>query len=301
MRTRLATALVLLLIVAGIPSGVPAQQRDWDAVQVRAEQVAGGVYVIFGSGGNIGLSVGDDGAFVIDDQFAPLTDKIRAAIATVTDAEVRFVVNTHWHGDHTGGNENFGEAGAMIVAHENVRRRMNPAEFSEVMGNTTQAPPAALPVVTFTDAVTFYWNGDRINVQHVAPAHTDGDSIIFFTGADVVHMGDNFFVGSFPYIDLDSGGSVAGMIAAAEMVLASIGSETRIIPGHGPVAGRAELEAFHDMLVVIRDRVQTLIAEGNSLEQVLAAAPTAEYDADMANGFMTVERFLGIVYDSLSR
>lgn len=301
MRMRRLPSLDVCLAAASLAAfSAAAQQPDWDAVQVRAEQVAEGVYVIFGSGGNIGLSVGDDGAFVIDDQFAPLTDKIRAAIATVTDAEVRFVVNTHWHGDHTGGNENFGTAGAMIVAHENVRRRMNPEEFGETMGRTQQAPAAALPVVTFTDAVTFYWNGERIDVQHVAPAHTDGDSVIFFTGADVVHMGDNFFVGSYPFIDVDSGGSVNGMIESAEMVLRRAGADTRIIPGHGVVVGRPELAAFRDMLVVVRDRVQALIDAGKTLEEVLAAAPSAEYDAGMAAGFMNAERFMTLVYRSLA-
>lgn len=291
----LALALAVLLVAP-----VAAQDRDWDAVEVRVEQVGDGVYVLFGSGGNIGLSVGEDGPFLVDDQFAPLTDKIRAAIATVTDGEVRFVVNTHWHGDHTGGNESFGEAGAMIVAHENVRRRMNPDEFAEVMGRTDQAPAAALPVVTFTDGVTFYWNDEKIRVQHVEEAHTDGDAVIWFTEADVVHMGDNFFVGSYPFIDVDSGGNVNGMIDAAVLVLADAEPDTRIIPGHGAVVGTEELRLFHDMLLTVRDRVQEAIDEGMSADEVVAAAPTAEYDAGMAEGFMTAERFVRLVYASLA-
>ena len=300
-RPILPTACLLALLVHA-PSLVAQQQEpDWDAIEIKVEEVASGVYVLFGQGGNIGLSVGDDGAFVIDDQFAPLTDKIRAAIALVTDQPVRFVVNTHWHGDHTGGNENFGGSGAMIVAHENVRRRMNPEEFPDVIGNSRQAAAAALPVVTFTDAVTFYWNGDKIDVQHVNPAHTDGDSVIWFSGADVVHMGDNFFVGRYPFIDVDSGGSVNGIIEAADMVLARATDATRIIPGHGPVSTPADLATFRDMLVTVRGRVQALIDEGRSVEEVLAAAPSADYEGSMAPGFVNAERFVRAIYISLTR
>ena len=182
-----------------------AAQRDFSGVEIRTIPVADGVYMLMGSGGNIGLSVGEDGPFVVDDQFAGLTEKILAAIAAVSDGSVRFVLNTHWHGDHTGGNENLGKAGAMIVAHENVRKRMNPDEFLEVMERSQQAPPDALPVVTFSDAVTFYWNGEEIRAFHVEHAHTDGDAIIHFVNANVIHMGDTFFNGIFPFIDFASG------------------------------------------------------------------------------------------------
>lgn len=290
--------LAAVLVLA--PAAHGSAQQDMSDVEIRVEPVRDGIYVLFGQGGNIGLSTGPDGPFVVDDQFAPLTDKISAAIATVSEGPVRFVINTHWHGDHTGGNENFGEAGAMIVAHENVRRRMNPGEFEEVMGRTQQASEAALPVVTFTDAVTFHWNGETIRAQHVAHAHTDGDSIIWFEGANVVHMGDNFFAGTYPFIDVDSGGNVNGMIASAERVLAEADEQTRIIPGHGPVSGPDELRAFHDMLVTVRDRVQTLVDDGADLDAVLAAAPTADYDERMQMGFMNTERFVTLVYRSLA-
>ena len=267
-------------VVAGVVS-VPlaAQQRDFSAVEIEALRVADGVYMLTGSGGNIGLSIGEDGPFVIDDQFAPLTEKIQAAIAELTSGAVRFVLNTHWHGDHTGGNENFGEAGAMIVAHENVRKRMNPEEFREVMGNTNQAPPDALPVVTFSDAVNMYWNGENIHVFHVAPAHTDGDAIVHFVNANVFHMGDTFFRGRYPFIDVNSGGNVNGVIHAADRVLSLVDSNTKIIPGHGPLSTPEDLQAYRNMLITVRDRVRVLVNEGRSADEIVAAAPTADLNA----------------------
>ena len=255
-----------------------AAQRDFSNVQIETIQVADGVYMLVGSGGNLGLSVGEDGPFVVDDQFAPLTEKIQAAIAAVTDGAVRFVLNTHWHGDHTGGNENFGKAGAMIVAHENVRKRLNPAEFRELMGRSQQAPPDALPVVTFSDAVNFYWNGENIRVFHVGHAHTDGDAIIHFTNANVVHMGDTFFRGRYPFIDVDSGGGVDGVIAAADHVLAMVNSNTKIIPGHGSLSTPDDLRDYRNMLITVRDRVQTMLNDGMSVEDIVAATPTSDLD-----------------------
>ena len=218
-------ALTRLFLLTSLLWAMPlVAQRDWDAVEIRTVPLSGGVYMLMGSGGNIGLSVGVDGAFVVDDQFAPLTEKIKAAIAGVTDQPVKWVLNTHWHGDHTGGNENFGGEGALIVAHDNVYRRLNPAEFSELVGRSQQAPNAALPVVTFDEAMTFHWNGEDIHAFHVEHAHTDGDVIIHYRGSDIYHMGDTFFKGRFPFIDVDSGGNVDGVIAAADLVLRATGS-----------------------------------------------------------------------------
>jgi glyoxylase-like metal-dependent hydrolase (beta-lactamase superfamily II) len=290
--------LAAVLVLAAAP--VLAQQQDFSKVEVKAEKVAEGVYMLTGSGGNIGLSVGGSGTFVIDDQFAPLSDKILAAIRAITPDPVRFVVNTHWHGDHTGGNENMGKAGALVIAHENVRRRMSAEHFSATFNRTTPASPeGALPVVTFTDVVTFHWNGDEIRVSHVAPAHTDGDSIVRFVKADVVHMGDLFFNGGYPFIDTSSGGRVDGVIAAADQTLAAIGEKTRIIPGHGPLATRADLQSYRDTLKLLRDRIAKLKAEGKSRDEVVAAKPTADHDAKWGAGFMKGDVFTGLVYDSL--
>jgi len=277
-----------------------AQQQDFSKVEVKAEKVAEGVYMLTGSGGNIGLSVGKSGTYLIDDQYAPLSDRILAAIKAITPDPVRFVVNTHWHGDHTGGNENMGKAGALLIAHENVRRRMSSEQFIALFGNKIPASPEdALPVVTFTDAITFHWNGDEIRVYHVPPAHTDTDSIGHFVRADVVHTGDVFFNGSYPFIDTSSGGRIDGVIEAAERVLAGTGPATRFIPGHGPVGSRADLQAYRDVLKAVRDRVAKLKAEGKSRDEVIAAKPTADHDAKWGTGFIKGDVFTGIVYDSL--
>ncbi|MCZ6918002.1 MAG: MBL fold metallo-hydrolase [Gemmatimonadetes bacterium] len=275
---RLARVLFPVVVAGVVSVPLSARQRDFSAVEIETQRVAEGVYMLTGSGGNIGLSIGEDGPFVIDDQFAPLTEKIQAAIAELTSGVVRFVLNTHWHGDHTGGNENFGKAGAMIVAHENVRKRMNPEEFREVMGNTNQAPPDALPVVTFTDAVNLYWNGDNIRVFHVDPAHTDGDAIVYFTNANTFHMGDTFFQGRYPFIDVNSGGHVDGVIAAADRVLSMVDSNSKIIPGHGALSGPDDLRDYRNMLITVRDRIRVMVNEGLTADQIVAATPTADLD-----------------------
>ncbi len=300
MKLRHAVVAVAIAFAFGSVATELSAQQDFSAVEIETIEVADGVYMLMGAGGNIGLSVGEDGAFVIDDQFAPLNEKIRAAIAAVSDTDVKFVVNTHWHGDHTGGNEAFGGGGAMIVAHDNVRKRMNPAQFGEVMGSSEQAPAAALPVVTFSSTATFYWNAETIRVEHVRRAHTDGDSIVWFKDANVVHMGDNFFNERYPYIDVDSGGHVDGMIATARRVLARIDSDTKIIPGHGTLATGADLRKFRDVVVMARDRVGTMINDGMSLEEIIAARPMAEYDDTWGGGFMSPDRFLTVVYRGLA-
>jgi cyclase len=264
-----------------------AQPQDFSKVEVTSEKVADGVHMLKGAGGNIGVSVGADGVVLIDDQYAPLTARIKAAVAALSDKPIRFVLNTHWHTDHSGGNENLGQSGALIVAHENVRKRMGVEQFIEAFGSKVPAaPPAALPVVTFTEAVTFHLNGDEIHGFHVPPAHTDGDSVVHFRKANVLHGGDTFFNGMYPFIDLSSGGSVAGMIGAADRMLALATDGTRIIPGHGPLATRADLKAYRDMLATVRDRVAAEVKAGKTLEQVTAAAPTADLDEKWGGGFL---------------
>lgn len=288
--------LGMLSIALAAATALPAQ--NFDTVQVRAAPVAGAVHMLVGSGGNIGLMVGDDAVFVVDDQFAPLTPKVLAAIKSVTADPVRFVVNTHWHFDHTGGNENMGKAGALIFAHENVRRRMSTDQFVEALNRKEPAAPkGALPVVTFTEGVSFHLNGDSIVVFHVPPAHTDGDAVVMFTRANVVHTGDLFVSGGFPFVDRSSGGSIHGIIGGAERVLAVTNGQTKIIPGHGPLADRARLQAYHDMLVVMRDRMRKEIAARHTIEQVLASKITAEYDASWTTNR---ERFLRILHQELS-
>jgi len=255
-----------------------------------------------GAGGNIGLSVGNDDPFLIDDQYAPLTAKIKAAVATVTAKPVRFVLNTHWHSDHTGGNEAMAGSGAIIAAHENVRRRMSKEQFLAAFNIRTPAsPPAALPVITFSDTISFYVNGDTLYTFHVRNAHTDGDAIILFRKANVVHMGDTFFNGFYPFIDVSTGGSLSGMLSAANEALAMTNSGTRFIPGHGPLATRADLARYRDMLATVQQRVSRLVRQRRTLKQVLEAKPLADLDGQWGKGFLKAEQFLSIVYESLNQ
>jgi len=293
---RLAGMSPLIAMLLAAPC---AAQTNYDTVQVRTVPVAGNVYMLQGAGGNIGLAVGDDAVFVVDDQYAPLTRKILAAIAAITPKPVRFVINTHWHFDHVGGNENLGQAGALIYAHENVRRRMSVEGFVEALNARVPAsPPAALPVVTFTEAVTFHINGDSVSSVHVPPAHTDGDVVIHFTKANVVHMGDTFHNAGLPFVDLSSGGSIHGIIGAADRVLAMSNATTKIIPGHGPLADRARLRVYRDMVVALRDRVRTLISTGKTVEQILELNIGAPYAKEFPGGH---ERFVRLAYQELSR
>lgn len=279
-----------------------AAQAGLDTVQIRTQRLAAGVHMLTGSGGNIGLSAGADGAFLVDDQYAPLTPKILAAIKSITDRPLRFVLNTHWHFDHTGGNENVGKAGALIVAHENVRVRMSTEQFIAALNRREPASPAvALPVVTFTEAVTFHLNGDSIRAIHVPPAHTDGDAIVHFTRANVLHLGDVFFNGRYPFVDVSSGGSFEGVISAVATALRMSNADTKIIPGHGALATRADLQTYHDVLAGVRDRIRPMIARGMTKEQVIAAKPTAQWDATWGTGFIGPDMFVGIVYESLKR
>ena len=292
------SALVLVLASA---QALHAQQ-DFSQVKITVVPVAAGVYMLQGSGGNIGLSVGQDNAFVIDDQYAPLSARIKAAIATVSPKPVRFVVNTHWHGDHTGGNENMANEGAIIVAQENVRRRMSTEQFNEIFkSKTPPSPAAALPVITFTDGISFWVNGDSVQVTHVKNAHTDGDVVILFRGANVLHAGDTYFNGIYPYIDVSSGGSLAGIITAADHILAMTNDSTKIIPGHGALSNRASLMQYRTVMVAVRDRVTKLIAKKRTLEQIIAAKPLADFDATWGTGFMKPDQFLTIVYASLTK
>ncbi|MGE0178873.1 MAG: MBL fold metallo-hydrolase [Sphingomonas sp.] len=291
MRLRFIAALLLIA-----PSQLAAQRQDPPAAAVRVERVAPGVAVLFGRGGNIGLSYGADGNVLVDDQYAPMTPNIVAAVREIDPDPIRFVINTHWHGDHSGGNENLGRAGTVIVAHDNVRVRMSMDQV--VRGDRAPAsPPAALPVITFSENLTFHLNGDDIRAIHVGHAHTDGDSLIYWTRANVLHMGDTFFNGMLPFIDLGSGGSIDGAIAAIETTLALANEETRIIPGHGPMARRADLVRYRDMLRTLRDGVARGIRAGRSLEQIRALRLADAYGRPDA--FISPDAMIETIYRSL--
>lgn len=290
---------LLALVFAGSMglTGAPAlAQQDFSKVEIKTTRLTATLYMLEGAGGNIGVSAGEDSVFIVDDQFAPLVPKITAAIARISPKPVQFVLNTHWHFDHTGGNEAFGRNAAIIVAHENVRRRMSTDQFIEFMKLEQPASPAkALPVVTFTASISFHLNGEEIRVVHVPRAHTDGDALVYFTGSDVVHMGDTFFNGLYPFIDTSSGGTIDGMIAACDTVLGSVTDKTRIIPGHGPLASRADLRSYRDMLATVRERFRKAIAEGKSDEEIARAGLTRDLDEKWGKGFLKPEQFAALV------
>ena len=277
-------------------------QQDFSNVKIETIPVAKGVYMLVGSGGNLGLSVGEDGAFLIDDQYAPLTDKILNAIAAVTDKPIRFLVNTHWHMDHTGGNENIGKGGAIIVAHDNVRKRLAKGQFMKAFNvEIPPAPPKALPVITFKDRVTFHWNNETLEVWHPQPAHTDGDAVIYFKSANVVHVGDLLFNGIYPFIDAGSGGSFEGVIAGVDEVLGRIDDNTKVIPGHGPLGNKADLKAYRDMLATVHERINKLIKKGKNIDEIVAARPTSDLDAKWGGGFLKPDQWVKIAYATMQK
>jgi glyoxylase-like metal-dependent hydrolase (beta-lactamase superfamily II) len=288
------------VVAVAMGAGVMAQNRDFSQVEIKTDKLTDDLYMLTGAGGNIGVSVGPDGAMLIDDQFAPLSDKIKAAVGKLTDRPIRLLVNTHYHGDHVGGNENFGKDGAVIVAQDNVRKRL---ATPMVRGQDTipATPAAGLPVVTFANDLSLHLNGRDIQILHMPRAHTDGDAVIFFQGANVVHMGDTFFNGLYPRIDLQGGGSINGMIAATDAVLKRTDDRTKIIPGHGPLGDRKSLQVFHDMLVGSRDAVAALIKAGKSRDEALAAKPTAKWDETWGKGFMKPDAYAGTIYDDLKK
>jgi len=304
----LAVATALWFGLTGLVSPSFAQDAsEFDKVQIKTVPLRGGIYMLVAVGGKAGVTEGgnlgvstEDGVFLVDDQFAPMTKKLQAAIAKVTDKPVRFVLNTHWHGDHAGGNENLGNTGALIVAHDQARQRMSTDQFVDLFQTTIPASPkAALPVVTFNDATTFHLNGQTINAFHVVPAHTDGDVVIHFKEADVIHTGDVYFNKIYPLIDVSGGGSLDGMVAATDQILAVATDTTQIIPGHGALSNRAELETYRKMLVDVRARIKAAIAQGVSEKEFIASKPTADYDPVWGQSFPTPEVFLSTAYKSL--
>lgn len=289
-----------LFVTAGLVAGADADEME--TVTIATHPVAPGIHMLVGRGGNIAVISGEGGVLLIDDQYAPLTEKIRAAVKAIDPAPIRFVVNTHWHGDHTGGNENLGAGGTVIVAHENVRTRMSTKQVMTAFDRKVPASPAgALPVLTFPDSVRFHVGGMAIRVEHVENAHTDGDSVVWFEDRKVVHMGDTYFNGFYPFIDIDAGGSITGVIAAADLALSSLPADAKVIPGHGPLSNPAELRAYRDMLAAVRERVKNAIGAGKSEDEVVALAPSAEFDASWGGGSLNPELFIRIAYRDLSR
>jgi glyoxylase-like metal-dependent hydrolase (beta-lactamase superfamily II) len=291
---KLLVPAVLLLFAISVTA-----QTDFSKVEIKVTKVAGNVYMLEGAGGNIGVSVGDDGILIVDDQFAPLADKIRAALKGIADKKLRFILNTHWHGDHTGGNVAFGPE-APVIAHDNVRKRMATEQKSEFFKRTTPASPKeALPVITFNQNLTVYFNGEEIRAIHFPHGHTDGDSVIFFSTSNVVHLGDDFFAGRFPFVDLESGGSVEGLTKNIAEIITKIPAGAKLIPGHGPLSTIEDLMNYHNMLVTTSDIVRAKIKAGKTLEQIKSEGLPDTWKS-WGTGFIKTDMWLEIIYRSLT-
>lgn len=290
--------LICASLVVFLSANTAAGQQDFSKVEIKVTKVAGNVYMLEGSGGNIGVSVGADGILIVDDEFAPLADKIKAALKTLGEGKLKFILNTHWHGDHTGGNPVFGPE-APIVAQTNVRKRL--AEGMNIPDRVVKpAPKEALPVITFDQSVSIHFNGEEIKVIHFPRGHTDGDAVIFFTGSNVVHMGDDFFNGMFPFIDLDSGGDVDGYVKNVGEVIAKLPAGVKIIPGHGPLAGVDDLKRFHRMLLETTGLVRTKIGAGKTLDQIKAEGLPDEWKS-WGTGFIKTDRWIDTIYRSFTK
>ncbi|HEX8353773.1 MAG TPA: MBL fold metallo-hydrolase [Pyrinomonadaceae bacterium] len=301
---RLATTLAALSLCAaqaaahGGGHGHREPQTDFSKVEIKTTKVAGGVHMLVGAGGNIGVSAGPDGVLIVDDQFAPLADKIRAAFRPLSPGQLRFVLNTHFHFDHTHANPVFGRE-ALIVAHANVRRRLS--MDTTVLGQPHKAlPKEGLPVVTYDTTLSVHFNGEEVRVIHFPAGHTDGDSVVYFTGSNVIHMGDDFFAGAFPFIDLDNGGSVEGLARNVAEIIARAPAGVKIIPGHGPLSTVEDLRAYHSMLVETTEVVRTRLRAGRTLEQAKAEGLPDKWKSWGA-GFINTQDWIGLVYRSLQQ
>lgn len=291
--------LLWIITVFGFFTAIPTlAQQDFSKVEIKATRVKGNIYMLNGTGGNVGVSVGEDGVLIVDDKFAPLAEKIRAALKSVGGGDLKFILNTHWHGDHTGGNVVFGPE-APIIAHTNVRKRLT-GELAAAGRNAQPAPKEAWPVVTFDESLSIHFNGEEIKATHLPHGHTDGDSMIFFTQSNVVHMGDDFFAGRFPFVDLGSGGDVDGLKNNIGSVISMLPADVTIIPGHGPISKLDDLKTYHRMLVETTDRVRAAMHAGKSLDQIKAEGPGDEWK-DWGSGFINADRWIETIHQAYSR
>jgi len=292
-------SFLALVFLCALPAGAAAQ-TDFSKVEMKATKVAGNVYMLEGAGGNIGVSVGTDGILIVDDQFAPLADKIRAALKGLNQGKLRFILNTHWHGDHTGGNVSFGPE-APIIAHDNVRKRLSSEQRIEFFKSTVPASPKeALPVITFNHSLSVHFNGEEIRAIHYPNGHTDGDSIIFFTTSNVVHLGDDFFSGTFPFVDVDNGGNVVGLAKNIGEIITKIPAGAKLIPGHGPLSTIDDLKLYHRMLLETTDAVRKKVAAGKTLDQIKTEGLPEEWKSWGA-GFIKTDQWIELIHLSLTR
>jgi cyclase len=290
--------ILTLFFVCALTSFVHAQQ-DFSKVEIKATQVAGNIWMLEGAGGNIGVSVGQDGLLIVDDQYAPLADKIKAALKKLGEGKLKFVINTHWHGDHTGSNAIFG-VDSTIIAHSNVRKRLGQENINRAGQKVPSAPKEALPLITFDETLSVHFNGEEIKAIHYPRGHTDGDGVIFFTRSNVVHMGDEFVTNRFPFIDFNSGGSVEGLVKNIGDVIGKLPADVKIIPGHGPLSTLDDLKRYHAMLTETVDLVRKQSQTGKSLDAIKASGLPEKYK-EWGSGFITTPIWIETIHRSLAK
>ena len=291
---RIKMALALAIIAALALSAGAQNQQDFSKVEIKTTKIKDNFYTLEGQGGTIGVLTGPDGVFMVDTQFAPLSDKIAAAVKKVSDKPIKFIVNTHVHGDHTGGNENFAKMGAVLFSRDQLRARL-----AQPAGNAAPASAVALPLVTYDGPVTVHMNGQNVQLIPILRAHTDGDTLVRFPGLDILMTGDYYRSVGYPNIDRANGGSLPGLLEGLAVTIGRAGPNTRIIPGHGPIVDRNAVIAHRDMVLAIRDRVRDMVRQGKNAKEIIAAKPTADYDSKVEQAAMTSERFINQLYAEL--
>ena len=302
--TKLLTAYSLLLVVGSFillisSSNFPITFATH--LELNTTRLTENMYVIHGSGGNVILSIGNDGIILVDDQYAPVTEKMMSLIANITNKPIKFVINTHWHPDHVGGNERLGEAGAVIVSHENVRKRLNQDQFFEMINQTIPAlSKKGLPIITFSDNMTFYQNYDEIRISYLDNGHTDGDSAVYFTQNNVIHVGDDFSDEAYPFMDLSTGGSIDGLISSLKSIISIINNDTKVVAGHSGISNQTKVKDYANMLIDVRSLISSMIKEGKSLDEIIQSKPTAQYDTTYRDySFIKPKDFVTNIYESL--
>lgn len=302
--TKLLTAYSLLLVFGSFILFISSSNFPFaiaSHLELSTTKLTDSMYVIHGSGGNVILSIGNDGIILVDDQYAPITEKMKSVIANITNKPIKFVINTHWHPDHVGGNEKLGEAGAIIISHDNVRKRLSNDQFFELINQTIPAlSKKGLPIITFSDNMTFYQNNDEIRISYLDNGHTDGDSAVYFTQNNVIHVGDDFSDRAYPFMDLSTGGSIDGLISSLQSIISMIDNDTKVVAGHSGISNQTKVKDYVGMLIDVRSVISNMIKEGKTLDEIIQSKPTSQYDTTYRDySFIKPKDFVTNLYESL--